>query len=563
MIAGLKNDIMFFFYFSLSLPSRDNAPDYASLKRQPGRTSLPKSQRDEVQSKIKTIKQPLVLVGEPWYHGSITRAKAEKLLTQDGHFLVRDSISQPGEFVLTARWTGGPLHFKVNSRMFALPDGTTKVKYQFEEDAFDDVVQLVKNYVQNGKHVSEKSGAIISIPVPRTKPLDHQSDRRDSLRSSRLYAARSQPNILKMNPELAPTGSPEHSPLSRRKPQRAGSQPLLNFDNDGSSDNEKPTLERRESMPLTTGTFSIPQNQLQDIDGGTYSELTIKTANEKENHQPSVPLMKKSAKNNKDPLAKSTSSPPVNSGTGQEADTSKRPLEKVSSAPLKSALKNSPSPSAKLPIKPPPKPSRVPSVKLLKQQKKPYIAVRNTELYEDDGSDYSDYFQVKDWGSAGFANGGRKRTEDDDSYAELPTADTQRTADILNTQCHITSPDKKDSYDVPRAPEESVQCRDDLVSLPLETMPSFIDLENYSSELLPPNNKPMDNTAVTTIKMLLLESNPRHLAQHITWIDLDMLMVPQGQDIGLRVTSGLEMIALPQGKQLRQDVLERYNHIDL
>lgn len=38
---------------------------------------------------------------------------AESLLERDGDFLVRDSSSAPGDYVLSCFWKNGPLHFKI------------------------------------------------------------------------------------------------------------------------------------------------------------------------------------------------------------------------------------------------------------------------------------------------------------------------------------------------------------------------------------------------------------------------------------------------------------------
>lgn len=51
-----------------------------------------------------------------WYHGRITRAKAEDTLTKqphDGAFLIRESESTPGDFSLSVKFGGGVQHFKV------------------------------------------------------------------------------------------------------------------------------------------------------------------------------------------------------------------------------------------------------------------------------------------------------------------------------------------------------------------------------------------------------------------------------------------------------------------
>lgn len=47
---------------------------------------------------------------EPWYHGRMSRRAAEKLLRADGDFLVRDSITNPGQYVLTGMHAGQPKH---------------------------------------------------------------------------------------------------------------------------------------------------------------------------------------------------------------------------------------------------------------------------------------------------------------------------------------------------------------------------------------------------------------------------------------------------------------------
>ncbi|KAG8519213.1 SHC-transforming protein 2 [Galemys pyrenaicus] len=47
---------------------------------------------------------------EPWYHGQMSRRAAEKLLRADGDFLVRDSVTNPGQYVLTGMHAGQPKH---------------------------------------------------------------------------------------------------------------------------------------------------------------------------------------------------------------------------------------------------------------------------------------------------------------------------------------------------------------------------------------------------------------------------------------------------------------------
>ena len=47
---------------------------------------------------------------EAWFHGSLSRRQAERLLTRDGDFLVRESGTTPGQYVLTGQQGGQPKH---------------------------------------------------------------------------------------------------------------------------------------------------------------------------------------------------------------------------------------------------------------------------------------------------------------------------------------------------------------------------------------------------------------------------------------------------------------------
>lgn len=59
---------------------------------------------------------------EPWYHGQMSRRAAEKLLRADGDFLVRDSVTNPGQYVLTGMHAGQPKHL-----LLVDPEGVVRV----------------------------------------------------------------------------------------------------------------------------------------------------------------------------------------------------------------------------------------------------------------------------------------------------------------------------------------------------------------------------------------------------------------------------------------------------
>lgn len=50
-----------------------------------------------------------------WYHGPIPRQRADELLKTEGDFLIRDCVSQPGNFVLSCKTKSNQtLHFVIN-----------------------------------------------------------------------------------------------------------------------------------------------------------------------------------------------------------------------------------------------------------------------------------------------------------------------------------------------------------------------------------------------------------------------------------------------------------------
>lgn len=96
---------------------------------------------------------------------------SESLVQRNGDFLIRDSLTSLGDYVLTCRWRNEPLHFKINKVTVKSSDSRSRVQYLFEQESFDNVPALVRFYVGNRKAISEQSGAIVYCPINRTFPL--------------------------------------------------------------------------------------------------------------------------------------------------------------------------------------------------------------------------------------------------------------------------------------------------------------------------------------------------------------------------------------------------------
>ena len=129
------------------------------------------------------------------------RKVADRALSLDGDYLVRESISKPGDYVLTAKWSGKTLHFVINvvrpsavpgaggslssregsplhnhinrstGSLFASGGASRQVAehslYRFEKEAFPSIVELINYYKNSQRPVSDRSGCVLKRAVPR------------------------------------------------------------------------------------------------------------------------------------------------------------------------------------------------------------------------------------------------------------------------------------------------------------------------------------------------------------------------------------------------------------
>lgn len=92
-----------------------------------------------------------------WFHGKISRAESELRLEDEGDFLIRESKSQPGQYVLSGVQKGNPRHL-----LLVDPQGHVRTK----DRVFDSVGELVDYHLTNGLPIiSAGSELIIKNPV--------------------------------------------------------------------------------------------------------------------------------------------------------------------------------------------------------------------------------------------------------------------------------------------------------------------------------------------------------------------------------------------------------------
>ncbi|XP_054418272.1 SH2 domain-containing protein 3A [Pteronotus mesoamericanus] len=108
---------------------------------------------------------------QTWYHGPLSRQKAEALLQQDGDFLVRASPSRGGHPVISCRWQGSALHFEVLRVALRPRPGRPTSLFQLEDERFSSLPALVRSYVTGQRPLTQATGAVASRPVMREGPI--------------------------------------------------------------------------------------------------------------------------------------------------------------------------------------------------------------------------------------------------------------------------------------------------------------------------------------------------------------------------------------------------------
>lgn len=177
--------------------------------------------------------------------------------------------------------------------------------------------------------------------------------------------------------------------------------------------------------------------------------------------------------------------------------------------------------------KPPPKPSRVPSKKY---PLRPTVRKERKMSEHEDIDNFSPSFVP--FSKAAQAAFKRQNSETRFSFLDRPSL----------SSCEST-------------PETESAVMD--FTLPEMSNKSVFEPQKYKTALLSDENLPLEGTTLAWVRKTMLCSNPKILAHHLTRVDLEITKHFDEVDLGLGVTSGLELILLPQGEQIQKDLLER------
>ncbi|XP_037619940.1 breast cancer anti-estrogen resistance protein 3 homolog isoform X1 [Sebastes umbrosus] len=467
--------------------------------------------RRDMESLKKELEEELKLstddpTSHAWYHGPLSREAAESLFERDGDFLVRDSSSAPGDYVLSCFWKDGPMHFKIIRVILRPKKGYSRELFQFEEDRFDNVPALIRFYVGGRRPISQASGAVIFHPITRTLPVRVIIERHaEPTSSSSSNRGAGREKHYEANKRRSFSSAHTDSLQVINPLLRSGSQPA-NLENVG----RRPSLQSAQSDGnLRTG---APQN--------TQSEDTSPA--------PISPVFR----------------------TGSEPMLSPRPRQTRPSHPGGGVtLRGS---DGQLHLRAPPKPLRVSAIFGNLVPPPP----RDRDV--DPSSFYDELVvQVPQSGRTGHVDRLRaeekwqsraRLTETSFGFLEAENSEKSSQAPLLPQK---KSAEEVEDWHFEKPQVESVSC---------------FQLDQFKSLLLPENNRPLDSGVLLALKELFNRSSGNTTALHMLSVDCQVARivgVTDEQKTLMGVGSGLELVTLPHGRQLRQDLLERHHLIAL
>ncbi|XP_034556047.1 breast cancer anti-estrogen resistance protein 3 isoform X2 [Notolabrus celidotus] len=617
--------------------SLDATVDYVKFSRDQFILDCPSEKlRRELEEELKmNCEEPR---SHAWYHGAIPRQVAENLVQRDGDFLIRDSLSSPGSYVLTSQWRNVAQHFKINKKVVMLNEAYSRVEYRLDREGFDSVPALIRYYVGNRKPVSQVVGAIIFQPINRALPLrcleekyglssnhreagltaqERRSQKRLSLNITNGHTHDNAHNVqdnthcrengmsrgsqLRLKDRCGSQPASLNQVQERRRPLKAhqsesylplGSkpQPPQHPDPLLTSPSPKSPVFRTGSEPVLSP--SVARRSAEPLAGqairGSDSQLCPKPP-----PKPSkVPLARLTRSPCLQPLLPPSSSSNLSDSSSSSSRMATSPLDSSCMDPWKSAAPTGP------PV-PPVKPMKFQHQLLSADSFSSSGSVSPPELLQNQDPGWADRLQPSpadprscsplEWRESNSSNmvtdnashlqpplcsyverlkregeGGREEEEEGDEEKE---AGGRRGLDRSSYHHAIAALENTSEEEEDAGREEGEERkkkegkRSSFQRPVIETESTFQPAE-FGSRLLPPENKPLEMVVLKRAKELLLKHNHHSIARHLLLADCQVARIlgvtPElkGQ---MGVASGLELVTLPHGRQLRLDLMERHH----
>ncbi|XP_030623765.1 SH2 domain-containing protein 3C [Chanos chanos] len=423
--------------------------------------SPPEKLRKELEEELKLSSSDLRSHG--WYHGHIPQEVSETLVVRNGDFLIHDSLTSVGDYVLTCRWQQEALHCPISKVL--VKSGQSKVQYLLEHQSFDSLPALVHFHLGTRQPVCQQSGAQICCPVNRTLPLRYLE--------ATFALAHGRPGLV-------------HSPSSPRGAhiKRRSVTMTDGLTTEKIIPHSPSTIHHKEAMR----NCALSMDQIQEF---------------------RCPLS---------PVGEAPASPAYSSISRHRHGSGGRVLAVVPPSPV---MRRSSEP-----------------------QVSPSASNNNLPCSDLPPSAHSSPAH-HGYPSEGSEPGG--------SYCELRPG----LAPVPPCKSYV----ERLRVEEARQAGPGAQEGGETFTPPMMETSSSFRPGKYQSPLLPAENKPLEMSVLKRVKELLAEVDPKTAAKHITRADCmvaRILGVTKEMQRMMGVGSGLELLTLPHGHQLRLDLLERY-----
>ncbi|XP_074059806.1 SH2 domain-containing protein 3A [Macrotis lagotis] len=162
--------------------------------------------------------------------------------------------------------------------------------------------------------------------------------------------------------------------------------------------------------------------------------------------------------------------------------------------------------------------------------------------------------------------GPRDRQETEDKTEALPGEEAdqrEKQKDQHNHEAHLSN--MEGLQESPWWEEWEQEEAEDFVK-PQGGIPAALQPQAFSSCLLGPENRALEPSALSTLRILFLQHDVGTVAQHLLLTNCQaaqILGVTRTQRQAMGVHSGLELLTLPHGHQLRLNLLERHEALAL
>ncbi|KAJ7332464.1 hypothetical protein JRQ81_014644 [Phrynocephalus forsythii] len=498
-----KND-----FFSRDQNAVDPAMEYVKFSKdrqgmdRPGVDNSPEKLKKELEEELQMSSEDLR--SHAWYHGRIPRQVAESLLQRDGDFLIRDSLSSPGNFVLTCQWKNISQHFKIHKTILRLNEAYCRVQYSFEDESFSSIPGLVRCYVGNRRPISKQSGAIIFQPINRTVPLRCLEEK---------YG---------VPPGLPREGSVPEAKAETPKRLSLNTCSLRAREQNSVRGNLLRNKDKSGSHPASLDHVQEPRLPLKTHQSESYLPIGLK--------HPSQGTESETSPCPKSPAFR----------TGSEPALSPRVFRRFASElQISDVLGGS---DSQLYPRPPPKPSKAPLQRPAHGSETLYCELNLGLPTDPSGRTKQPLCQKNSFV---------------EHLAAMENGTHCETSDMI-VDGSDSSPNSVD----PLPAQRETSKEDGLFVKPVFEVVSGFRPNNFESKLLPLENKPLETAMLKKVKELLTNNTAKTIAQHILRMDCKVARILEVSEEMRRimgVKSGLELITLPYGHQLRLDIIERHN----